>query len=59
MRLLEDGSELRENDRLEHQGLPGSRLRELRRPADFTFPLPDEDDTVIEIELRGSHLKQP
>ena len=59
MRLLKDGSELRENDAWNTKIFPDHAFVNFAEPADFTFPLPDEDDTVIEIELRASHLKQP
>jgi alpha-L-fucosidase len=51
MRLLEDGSELRRSEAWNTKIFKGQAFVNFSEPADFTFPLPDENDTVIEIEL--------
>ncbi len=52
LRLLADGSELRQNDAWNTKVFSDHAFVNFGEPPDFTFPLPDEDDTVIEIELR-------
>jgi alpha-L-fucosidase len=51
MRLLEDGSELRKSEAWNTQIFKDQTFVNFSEPADFTFSLPDENDTVIEIEL--------
>lgn len=51
MRLLHDGSELRENAAWNTKLFPDYAFVNFADPPELTYPLPDEDDTVIEIEL--------
>ena len=55
---LKDGSELRENDAWNTKIFPNHTFVNFGEPADFTFPLPDEDDTVIEIELLEADVSE-
>ncbi len=51
MRLLKDGSELRENEAWNTKLFEDYAFVNFAEPPELTYPLPDEDDTVIEIEL--------
>jgi alpha-L-fucosidase len=51
MRLLADGSEIRELDAWNAKCFGDYTLVNFAEPAELTYPLPDETDTVIEIEL--------
>jgi alpha-L-fucosidase len=51
MRLVADGSELRENEAWNTKLFSDYAFVNFSEPPELTYPLPDEDDTVIEIEL--------
>ena len=51
MRVLKDGSELKENEAWNTKLFSDYAFVNFAEPAELSYPLPDEDDTVIEIEL--------
>lgn len=52
MRLLQDGSEIKETDFWNVKEYPDDAFFFLANSRECTFPLPDERDTVVEIRLK-------